>query len=127
MIEKIAKGTPVYLIIDWDRKGTAAVQRFTVGAWGARQVHLVHENGTLGRRLYTRHLDQDFRFYTGLYIFRQDAVEPEGKALELAAVYLARERARLEQCLAGGQTRAYRDAILQQLAELHEPRVIWFR
>jgi hypothetical protein len=124
----IKKGTQVYLIQDWDEKGTVSVEKFTVGAWGKQQGFLINGlGGTAKFRIYTEAAKhQNWSCHVV-------AVANAGDIRTYALVYAARRQAlhlsHLERCRdnqqPGYQDAGYQKAIAAQLAALHEPRVVF--
>lgn len=121
-------GTQVFLIRNFDDTGTVRVTPCTVASWGGKQVHLLDNvrGGNHGHRLYTRHLGYA---YSAHLLSVADTPDVTAAALKVAEGYIAYRRAQLMRALEVARTMqnppvGYENSIRNDLAELHEPRVI---
>lgn len=117
------KGTHVWLIREWDGKGTIAVERCTVDSWGKRQIHLRRLAGDMTQhRFYTDHVNREA---PGTHVLPVEGTDIQTAALGYARECLTYREMQLRRCLSiEGASAGYLKAVRADLEALHEPRVI---
>lgn len=114
------KGDAVFLISDWDRKGTVRIIEARVYSCGKKQMILT--SATTGKEL-GRHfwpqaeLEFSRKRGTGFAIKGTDRTEAEAMALKFAADVLAAEQAR--------HGEGYDRLIRKEREMLHDPSFLW--
>ena len=122
------KGDKVFLVQNWDRKGTACIQECIIDSCGKQQIHMrsVIDGKCLKHRFYTEHVNSEERScgLNGAHIFSDDA-NIDVEAMKLAKRFLAWERQHLEGCLTHYKNagEGYYKAIRDSITALHAPQV----
>lgn len=129
-MNKIVKGTHVWLIQNYDSRGTVQIRECIVDSWGNQQAHLRQLDGvTTKHRLYVSRLNEH-PFSPWVYVV--GTIDPIAEALKLAEAVIAYEGKRLQALLdrgaanpnSGYGNRDYVQAVRVTLAAMHEPRAI---
>lgn len=126
----IKKGTLVWLVSNWNSKGTVSIRQCVVDSWGKQQAHMRQLNGDMTKHRISQKMvnrAMDVNPLADYKIYEVGTVDVQAKALELGAACLAWERAHYEACIArndGGP--AYLALMQKDLAALAgaEPNVI---
>lgn len=115
--KRFTKGDAVTLFGNWDRKGTASYRHAIVYACGPKRMTLTcAETGD--------ELGRNFSPLSEYVVPRRSEEETVAHALQLAALFLDREREHLQRCIARYPEQVgYVAAIQRELEALHEPRV----
>lgn len=126
MSKAFTKGQEVTYIAIWNRTGTAYYRNAIVHSCGNKQMVLTDaETGEeMGRHF---HPGADRKYGFEQTFPRMTEAEAVAKCLEIAAEYLAGERARFERCLASGQSEGYNNAVRKDLAALTEPKAVSYK
>lgn len=123
---KFKPGAPVWLVTNWDNKGTAWIRPCFIKSCGKKQIHLLDAAGEpIEQRIYTEHVNQQghsTRLYpcTGNFIGQGEVL-----GLAVARQMLEYEREHLNNCITrytGPAMAGYVSAMRQKIRELHEPR-----
>jgi hypothetical protein len=128
-MNKLPKHTVVWLLRNFDSKGTVAATECVVDSWGDKQIHLRETaNGkTLKHRgiwCYLFYTPQINQYPSGFHILAAEGLNVTEASLALAAQYLTAERAHLARCLQSSEDPGYLKAIADHIAALHEPRAV---
>jgi hypothetical protein len=122
---KLTKGTEVYYFVDWDEKGTCAVRRCVVGSWGKEQGFLYEarpDGQPLRHRIYTQRESMTRRILPVA-----DVPDVNATALRFGAEFRAHWQAHCELRIQqwGATDAGFRQVMLDNIAALHEPRVLF--
>ncbi len=119
------KGQKVVWFVRWDDKGKYRIERAIVQACGKKRMVLEDEKGVcLGRKF----VPAERQYGKGFVFADMPKADAEARAMELAAEWIGKERARFEEILArdiGGP--AYKAAIARDLERVKaaEPAFFW--
>lgn len=117
---KFKKGDHVAEVRTWDRKGTAFVRRAVVHSCGPKVLRL--QDAATGEMF-------KVALQPGADYVVADAPDAEllAYARMIAARFVVEERERLERCIdRNAHDAGYVRLMHRHLAELHEPRVLWY-
>jgi len=126
---KLKKGQRVYVIENWDSRGSVFYVAYTVRSSGAKQTYFQDgPRGNLNRSVSTDRIianPNEYDYHRGTFLVVPTDADVYSIALKYAEQVLADERARLNKCLMdpSGDARYIR-AIQRNIDSLHEPRAL---
>lgn len=120
---KLKKGTAVYLISNWNRKGTVSVAPAVVESWGAKQATFRYTTGKMTKTAWA--VQSLNATVDSLHVLVGTKAEADAYAANLSLDYLGYERGHIVTCLANNNGElGYTRAIYKQWLQLNAGHVI---
>lgn len=99
----IKKGTLVWLVKNYDSKGTVAIRQCVVDSWGKQQAHMRQLDGNMTKHRISQTMvnrAMDVNPEADYKVYEVGTVDVEARALELAAAIITHRRTHYEACIA---------------------------